>query len=407
MKKLINFIEENSGILCVIILSLLCTFSAVKAVATLAPNNHFVLQADAFLHKSLAIPNPPAALNDLAFFHNQYFVPFGPLPAILLLPFAAVWGTAVDQAWLGYILAALSFILVYRIAGSLGIKSTSSKLWLATAFVFGSVYISLVVLPISAFLVQVVTVFFLLLALDEFFHRKRFFLIGLYLGYAILTRDIIGIAVVFFLYEIAFLPTIKHKIKAIAALFIPMIICSLLVFSFNYVRFGSILDNGYDHNISHGQDLLLSRQEGFFSPKHIPGNLYLLLFKAPDPIKLYDVNYVLKPPYLHVDPWGLGIFFTSPLFVYLLFVSLKEKYAKASLLTIGVILIPTLTYYAYGVWQYGYRHAVDFYPFLFLLLIPLFREKMPLRAKVLILYSIVFNFGYMLSLWGIYFFRQF
>ncbi len=406
MKRFIDFVEENAVSLCVVILSLFATYFAIKSIAFLAPNNHFTLQADAFLHHTLAVVNPPGSLNDLAFFHNQYFVPFGPLPAILLLPFVAVFGTSVDQAWLGYVLAALSFLLVYRIAGNLHIKSRGTRLWLALSFIFGSVYISLVVLPISAFLVQVVTVFFLLLSIDEFLRKKRFFIIGLYIGLAILVRDIIGIAVIFFLYEIAFLPSIKNKIVALTKLFIPIIVCSILLFAFNYVRFGTILDNGYDHNISHGEDLLLSRKVGFFSPMHIPGNLYLMFFKAPDPVKLYDVNYVLKPPYLHVDPWGLGIFFTTPLFLYLLFLDLKEKYAKASLLTVGAMLIPTLTYYAYGVWQYGYRHAVDFYPFLFLLLIPLFRDKMPMRAKWLIIYSIVFNFSYMLSLWGVYFFHQ-
>lgn len=405
-KRVFTFFETYSVIFSVIIVAAFWTFFAIKSASILAPNNHFSLQAQAFLHGSLAVTNPPASLNDLAFFHNKYYVPFGPLPAILLTPFVALFGLTVSQQWLGYFCAFFSFVLIFRIAGKMGIANKITRLWLATAFIFGTVYISLIVLPISAYLVQVIAVFFILLSLNEFFGKKRFWLIGLYIGCAILTRSIVGFAIVFFLWEIFSISTLKKKLQATLLLIVPIIICSILLFSFNYARFGTFLDNGYDHNISHGQDLLLSRSQGFFSLRHVPGNLYLLLFKAPDPIKLFDQNYVLKFPYLHVDPWGLSIFFTTPLFLYILLVHLKEKHVKASLFAIFMMLLPTVTYYAYGVWQYGYRHAVDFYPFLFLLLFPLFKERLPVRAKLLICYSIVFNFSYMLSLWGIYFLRQ-
>jgi len=83
--------------------------------------NHFVWQADAWLHGRAWIPYPTLASGDLP--RNDYLndvwpmrdaagnpmgqglIPFPPLPAVVLLPFVAIAGLAVDQelvaAWIG------------------------------------------------------------------------------------------------------------------------------------------------------------------------------------------------------------------------------------------------------------------------------------------------------------------
>ncbi len=387
-----------------LIVFLLCytaSFILMQKANVIQGNDHFVLQADSFLHGRLDIPNPPSWLNDLAFYHSKHYLPFGPVPAVILMPAVIIFGTSISQQILGIFSLPLLFFLLFQLAKRLGMK-TNDALWMGIFFIFGTIFISLIVINISAFLVQAITVLFLLLALNEYFGKKRFLLIGIYLGLGILTRDIIVLAGLFFIKEMFFSSFIKNKFHAITLFFIPIIISIILLSLFNYARFGSIIENGYNYNISNGQDLLYAKQKGFFSLAHIPGNMYLFLFKGPDPIKETPISYVLQFPYVKIDPWGLGIFFTSPLFVYLLFINIKKLYVVSALITTGVMLIPTLMYYAYGAWQYGYRHAVDFYPFLFLLLISIFHDRLPLRAKVLICYGILFNFYFMLSLWGIY-----
>ena len=76
--------------------------------------NHFVWQADAYLHGRVWFPYPviagrrpagelvppgrlPAARRRTATPDGRVLLPFPPLPAIVLLPFVAVWGLATDQ----------------------------------------------------------------------------------------------------------------------------------------------------------------------------------------------------------------------------------------------------------------------------------------------------------------------
>lgn len=373
----------------------------MQKASVITGNTHFILQANSFLHGRLDIPNPPSWLNDLAFFHNKYYVPFGPIPAVFLMPIVAILGTGISQQILNILALPLLFVILFGLAKRIGMKRHDA-LWMGLFFIFGTLFISLLVINISAFLVQVITTLFLLLALFEYFGKKRFFLIGTLLGLGILTRDIIVFAALFFIEEIIFSRTINNKLKSLFLFALPLIVSMIVLSGFNYARFGSFIENGYNYNISNGQDLLYAKQKGFFSLAHVPGNLYLFLFKGPDPIKENPISYVLQFPYIKIDPWGLGILFTSPLFLYLLFINIKKGYVLSSLATVVVMLIPTLSYYAYGAWQYGYRHAVDFYPFLFILLISIFHDRLPNRAKLLILYGMVFNFYFMLSLWGIY-----
>lgn len=98
----------------------------------------------------------------------------------------------------------------------------------------------------------------------------------------------------------------------------------------------------------------------------------------------------------------MGIFFTSPLFLYIFLSKLKQKYVINSWLTVSLMLILILTYFGTGVVQFGFRYAVDFYPFLFIILASFFKDRLSLMAKSLIVYSIFFNFFFMLSIWGIY-----
>ena len=131
--------------------------------------------------------------------------------------------------------------------------------------------------------------------------------------------------------------------------FLPILISLLVVGYYNQIRFNNFLDFGYSYNISWSKDLKEAASHGLFSIEHIPGNLYFLLFKGPDPIRLNDLNYILKFPYLKASPSGMGIFFTSPLFLYVLFTNIRDKHILTSLIAILFMLIPILSYYGIGV----------------------------------------------------------
>ena len=122
----------------------------------------------------------------------------------------------------------------------------------------------------------------------------------------------------------------------------------------------------------------------------------------PEPILKEGGGFVLKFPYLKANPWGMAIWFTSPLFLLLLFNFRKGKYTISALITCLVFAIPSFLYYGIGFSQYGYRYALDFLPFLFLLLIPSFNAKLSKRDLILISIGILFNCIYIASLWDSY-----
>jgi hypothetical protein len=113
--------------------------------------NHFVWQADAFLHGRFAIPWP-VYLGGGAGFGNYYFqdvmplpdqpgyglIPYPPLPAFLLLPLVALLGQGTDAAMVAAVVGALNVALAWRVARAL--TRSAPQAMLATVFYgFGTV----------------------------------------------------------------------------------------------------------------------------------------------------------------------------------------------------------------------------------------------------------------------------
>jgi hypothetical protein len=102
--------------------------------------NHFVWQADAFLHGRAWFIWPIPAGGDLP--QNDYLrdvyplltptgtpdgralLPFPPLPALVLLPFVAAFGLATDQEWVAIGLAAVGVGLAWWALGGLHLRTT-------------------------------------------------------------------------------------------------------------------------------------------------------------------------------------------------------------------------------------------------------------------------------------------
>ena len=115
--------------------------------------DHFVWQASAFLEGQAAIRYPVPGANGLpgnAFFQDvlpvattdgvqRALLPFPPLPAVLLLPFVAIWGIATDDQRLFTILAAVDVAIAWWAIGRLPVGPVVRA---ATTifFAFGTVF---------------------------------------------------------------------------------------------------------------------------------------------------------------------------------------------------------------------------------------------------------------------------
>ncbi len=170
---------------------------------------------------------------------------------------------------------------------------------------------------------------------------------------------------------------------------------------YNLRRFHSVFDTGYTRNVSVLDKNYYNYKEGWFSLKHIPANLYSLLLMPPQPVLKEGIEFVLEFPYLKANHFGMAIWITSPLFVYLLTVR-KGRYLFSAIAGIITLLIPQLIYFGIGISQFGYRYSLDFIPLLFIILLTAFGGKLPTFAKILIAFGILFDIFYMASIWTDY-----
>lgn len=395
-----NKFIKNNWLFLLFLMALTFLSSWVSRISPAPPQTNLVDLANAFLYGRSDLIQPVRVWNDYAVFHNKFFIHYGPLPGVLFMPLVFLFGLDFPQQIIIPLLSLITAIGIYKIMRNLDVVSPSA-LWLVTFFIFGTIYLILSLTTITSYNIQVLGLMFLVLAILEFTGRSRPFLIGLFLGLAGLTRAAIYPAILFFLLEFMFEKnkTWYYKLNQILSL-VAFPLLSLIFWGFyNYPRFGNFFDTGYGYIPETYPGLIAAKEYGVFSLKHIPGNLYMLLFKGPEPIRLENFSFVLKFPYLRASEWGMGIFFTSPVFVYLILAKLKERYVLSSLITAGALLIIPSTFYGMGIWQYGYRYALDIYPFLILILGSIFKKEIPFLAKCLIVYGIIFNLLFMYSIW--------
>ena len=324
-------------------------------------NLHLYL-ANSFLKSSLSLVKLPPLLLDLTYFNNQYFLPFGLFPATVLTPLVVIFGTNFQESFIKFPFTLFNFWLVFQITKALKL-SFNKSIYLSIFFIFGSIYTPVATIPFSAYLSQVIATFLILLAVYEFLTKRRYFLIGIAVAFAILTRITFVTSSIFFLIFLLKKPSNPLNIIKFS---LPIAAAIILFGFYNLARFGNILENGYKHQII-TEEAATRKEQGLFSAKHIPANLYYMLLKTPDPV-LLDDSHVLKPPYLRADYYGMSIFFLSPVLFLLFKTNFKDRLVKACFLAIILMLVPLLTYYGIGARQIGYRYALDFYPFL---LIPL------------------------------------
>lgn len=360
-----------------------------------------------FLEQSDILPHPQT-LSDVVYWNNHYYWHQGPLPAIVLLPFTLIFkkiNLVFYQGFLQFFLVVLIFLICFKIAKKLK-YSLEDALYLAYAFCFASMFLGVAMLSWSWYYAQVVTVFLLFLALLEYFHKKRYFIIGIIFGALVLTRVTAGIGIIFFFLEIIFINKQEKKLKKISQLIIPFLFVASLLLIYNYARFGDCLEQGYSlcalGSLDNQHEALVeARSYGIFNLKHLPGNIYYSLLATPLPVFRDSVSHVLKFPFLKANPWGMSIFLTSPYLIYLFFLKYRDKMSYILLATIVSVAIPIYLYYGIGYVQLGFRYALDFMPFLFLLFMrnyALKYQSLGVKLKILIIFSSFLNLYLLLGL---------
>jgi hypothetical protein len=360
------------------------------------PYNQYERLADAMLHGRLNLIDPPDYL-ELAHYPDGIYVINPPAPAVLLIPFVAIWGLDTNQVVVSMLVGAAAIGLfwvatrqlewdVRLSAGMVALLAFGTNFWWASAD--GAMWM----------FAHVTAVFFMMGAFVEATGAKRPWLVGLLLGAAGLSRLPVFLAFPFFATllvhgddrPLTALVRDRGIVVRIGVFLVALAVMGAVDLLYNYARFGTIEDKGYHHPhyltepaFAHGMNSL----------RYIPRHLEAIFARLP----VVDFSSF---PYMHPSVLGLGVFFTTPAFLYI-FITKLNRLTVAAIAATFLTLVPTVTYGVIGASQFGYRYGIDVYPMLLVLTASAMRGKMSALKWGLIGASCV------ISLWGVLSFEHF
>ena len=354
-------------------------------------HDYFIWLADSFLHGRVDIQGADEFLGELIPVGGKLFVIYPPMPAVLLLPFVAIWGTNFSQALASFIFGGLNVSLFYLLMRRLT-QDLKIQIWITLLFSFGTIHWYLASWGSAWYFAHVISFLFLTLAIYETFTKQRPFYVGILLGASYLSRLPTILSLPFFIIMLSHkwildskeLPFLNRlNIKPLIKLCFGLGIFVIINFAYNYVRFGNPFDVAYSM-------LNISQEpwyKALFSLSYIPQHLSVLIFKTP--------SFVSDPPYLVPSMSGMSIFLTTPAFLYAFFSGIRNRVALACWLAIIPVAFLIFIKGGTGFTMFGYRYAMDFYPFLLILTAMGIGDRIRWHHKLLISLSILVN------LWGV------
>ena len=436
--------------------------------------DHFEWQAMAFLEGHAAIRYPVgtiepctgnACFNDVRPVRSDDVprgdIPFPPLPAVLLLPFVALWGREADGQLIFAILAAVDVGLAWWMLGRLPVRR-AVRVAVTVFFGFGTVFWYSAQLATTWYQAHILAVGLALLAvgialgadplaaIDEddlpidddvdiaadgpsgagavarasALARSgldpRQFLAGLLFGLACTSRLTMLFAAPFFLLVGGGGSWQRRGLSAGVGAAIP--VGALLLY--NFVSTGAFFHPGYQY--------LYELEAGFYTnlgynldwaiedPRYIPQNLWIMLFSTPailpdvypaglgggqalcvDPAVargLFDVDCPLALP----RDTGMSLLLTSPLYLFALPALRRygmNRLVTGSALAILIVTFVNLMHFSQGWVQFGYRFSLDFIPWaLILVALGMQRVRAPLWLAI---GGVLLAVSIAVNLWGV------
>lgn len=372
--------------------ALFITGILLRLVQETGGTNSYALLAEGFLHGRFNVDR--CFDGDCAMVDGKGYVIFPPVPALIAMPFIALFGAHFSGfIAIGLVLFAATLALWWRLFAAMGARG-ETRLWLMLALAFGSpVYFITLRADGIWFFAQVVGLFLLTLALHETLH-KRLVTAGIAIGLAFLCRQM-AILVVPFLFVLALdkdeglfsLGRASWWGKFIR-LAVPVAAALIAYFIYNGIRFGNPLETGYSYIVPDGHSYLGQRiAEALFSPRYVLFNLFYLFVQG------FHVEFTgpLMTRLLAMDSNGTSLLAASPFVLFAFFLPWRREVVIAGL-TALLIAGVTLFYHSNGYSQYNVqRYTLDWLPLLFLFLpLTLTAERLPV-FRLLVSYALFLN----------------
>ncbi|HEV3156595.1 MAG TPA: hypothetical protein VGZ00_04550 [Candidatus Baltobacteraceae bacterium] len=361
--------------------------------------NNDVLLANALLNGRVWIPKPDVWIDALVY-HGKHYIIEGPFPALLVMPLVMIFGVEnANQTLASIFFGAVATTLGWYICVRLGVKR-GPRLWLTLFLLAGTDLWWCAELGDVWFFAHVVVVVFVFLALLELLGRRRGWLVALYACCAAETRFTLLLALPFFAYILAsggwYSEDHHLNWRSLRGFTLTVGVGTLLWVVYNELRWGLPYDIGYTN--FYRQDTWGQTTGSPFRLSYVPYQLYSYFMRPPD---FVEYKQLPIPPYFKVNMNGIALPFTSPALILVFFSQIPQRLKVALWTCIILIALPNFAYYLNGWYQFGMRHALDFEPFLFVLMAYAVRERMPHWGALLCAYSAA------VGVWGVWFWDVF
>jgi len=341
--------------------------------------------AKALLAGHVNLTNLPSFYQDTITINNKVFVPFPLGPSFALIPFILLIPSVTQQQvsiLLGAVDVSLFFILATKFT------NTKNSFILSLFLGFGTALFWSAVVGTTWYYAHIVAFLFLTLSLIFHFEKKDI-LSGIFFSLAVISRYPIFLGVIFFALQL------KDDRKRLLRFFLAAAALAPIQLIYSYLRFGNIFETGYiavyqsyvQMNYPYTILQLINpsiKLFGYLDPRNIP--LHLFTFLIEPPIITNTLN--ITP-----SPYGMGIIFTSPLLFLVLKFPWKKGLERNLIIGASFVAFVDFLHYMQGWVQFGYRFALDFIPFLLIILA--IRFKLTKITIFLVIISLIVNY------WGV------
>ena len=347
----------------------------------------FLPLANGFLHGRLFIDQPMPWLELVPRADGGWYSPFPPMPAIVLMPFVALFAQGFDQGVATALFGGANVALVWLLLRRSGVMDVPAS-WLTAAFAVGSVHWWAAGTGTVWLHAQVVAVFFSLLSLNLAIRRRWPLMAGLLLGCAAASRLPVGLGLPLYLalyLRLPFPPSLRgldrRDVRASLSLLAGVAVPALLVAAYNLARFGSPFEFGYQ--LIPGVLDEPWYAQGLLSIDDIPRHLHVMFVRGFDFVDAF--------PWFRPNWSGASLLLTTPILLWLVKARSRVPLIGYGWIAVVLCLIPDVLHGAPGFAQFGYRFILDVLPIMLLMLGWVFRNGISVEARAAILIGIAVN----------------
>jgi hypothetical protein len=280
--------------------------AAIAARGRSTPYDNYTLLAQAFAHGAIAIDWPGAYIDALPYAGLHYVIE-APFPAVLLLPWVAIFGSA-DQTLLSLLLCGVAVGCCWLVCEQLQVARVAS-VWICAFLLAGTSLWWCAMLGDVWFIAHVASVACTFVALAEVTGKRRGWLVALAAVCAVFSRFALVVAIPVYAWLVLRDRDARSLRNAAIGFALVVAAGAALWVAYNEARWGVWYDIGYTE--WYHQDSAGSPVGSPFQLRYLPYQLWSFFVQGPDLRSSW--------PYLVPSYSGIALTWTSPALLLALF----------------------------------------------------------------------------------------